>query len=388
MKIPVIALFCRASFLVCSLTPVLACVAHADTVASFTHAGLKVTLDRPAPGSVLYSLEITSDASTSAGMRFEAFTLPDPPRLVVDILEHPCPRSRRESFDDPAFEAIRFGGQASSTRVVIDARHEGALHLGRIVSRGGGVVVRFALGTIRATPSAQVPLKGEGERELAAETRKSDRKAQPPAEKPGVESKGTPADVTSATEKAREQAPEPASGQMHERTPSTGPEATGPSSPASIPGPQVPEPSQLTSTADPQARDLSQPASTPTPQAEVTGISFEWLDDHATPALAIAVNGLGRYSFGERHSRSYVVIIENARVSGSDVVDTRLAPEGFRGVRAVSARREAEDVVVKIYVERGTKLTPSRAPGKLWVKVSGGATGTIEHPDTTPMPEE
>ena len=360
MKIPVTVLFCRASFLVCSLMPVLACAAHADTVARFTHAGLEVTLDREAPGSVSYSLEITSDASPSAGMRFETFTLPDPPRLVVDILEHPCPRSRRESFDDPAFKAIRWGGQASSTRVVVDARHEGELHLGRIVSRGGGVVVRFALEMIRATPSAQVPLKGEGERELAAETRKSDRKAQPPAEKPGVESKGTPADVMPATEEAREQAPEQASGQMHERTSSAGPEATEP----------------------------SQPASTPKPQAEVTGISFEWLDDHATPALAIAVNGLDRYSFGERHSRSYVVIIENARVSGSDVIDTRLAPEGFRGLRAVSARREAEDVFVKIYVERGTKLTPSRAPGKLWVKVTGGATGTVEHPEASPASSE
>jgi len=356
MKISVIPRFCRASLPVCLLTPVLACAAHADTVATFSHAGVKVTLDREAPGSGSYSLEITSRGRPSGGMRFEAFTLPDPPRLVVDILEHPCPRSRRESFDDPAFKGIRLGGHANSTRVVVDARHEGELHLGRIVSRGGGVVVRFALETTSAPPSAQVPSQGAGERELAAETRKSDGTTEAPVEKPGVESKGIPADVTRATEEAPEQPPEQANGQMHERTSSTGPEATEP----------------------------SQPASRPKPQAEVTGISFEWLDEHATPALAIAVNGLGRYSFGESHSRSYVVIIENARVSGSDVIETRLAPEGFRGVRAVSSKREGEDVVVKIYVDKGTKLTPSRAPGKLWVKVTGGATGTVEHPDTTP----
>jgi hypothetical protein len=360
MKIPVIALFCRASLLVFLLTPVLACAAHADTIATFSHAGLKVTLGREAPAGVSYSLEIASHASPSGVMRFEAFTLSDPPRLVVDILEHPCPRSARESLDNPAFKAIRWGGQAKSTRVVVDARHEGKLRLGRIASRAGGVVVRFALETTRATPSTQVLSRGAGQRELAAEMGKSDGKAQPPAEKPGVESKGTPVDVTRATEEVREQAADQASGQMHGRTSSTGPEAA----------------------------DTSQPASIPKSQAEVTGISFEWLDDHATPALAIAVNGLGRYSFGERHSRSYVVIIENARVSSSDVTDTRLAPEGFRGVRAVSAKREADGVVVKIYVDKGTKLTPSRAPGKLWVKVTDGATGSVEDQATIPTSSE
>ena len=93
------------------------------------------------------------------------------------------------------------------------------------------------------------------------------------------------------------------------------------------------------------------------------------MNDHKTPVLAVAARGLDKYSFGESRSHSYVLVIENARAANAQAIQTKLAPRDFGGFKAVTARRDGEDIVIKIYVEKGTKLQPARSSGKLLVKV-------------------
>lgn len=86
----------------------------------------------------------------------------------------------------------------------------------------------------------------------------------------------------------------------------------------------------------------------------------------------IDVEGIKTYSFNQKDSGKFELLLKDCELSGSYLTLPQFPPDTFGGFQVIVAAPAGNDVLVKVYAEEGVKISPFIAQGKLWLKASKG----------------
>lgn len=105
--------------------------------------------------------------------------------------------------------------------------------------------------------------------------------------------------------------------------------------------------------------------------AEVKAIFFEVTENTRLPAVAFEVPGLKSYALNKITEELFELVLDNSYLSGKHLELPQFPPDSFKGFSVINASEDKvnKKVIVKIYVEEGTKLLPYFMSDQLWVKV-------------------
>ncbi|MBP9837420.1 MAG: hypothetical protein KBC84_01770 [Proteobacteria bacterium] len=102
----------------------------------------------------------------------------------------------------------------------------------------------------------------------------------------------------------------------------------------------------------------------------VSSIYYQVTENTKLPAVAIDAPNLKSYALTKITPELYELTMEDAHLAGNHLSLPQFPPENFRGFSVVVAREEKSKVVLKIFVEDGTRLFPFIANNQLWIKVA------------------
>ncbi len=309
----------------CSLLFPLTVAQGETTLLEHRVGGLSLQLNAlPATtGESPYRLTIRRSANDKpqATIAPTVFSLENPPRLVVDVSGHQSRSPFEQALNDQHLSKIRIGVHPEKVRLVLDLKRPAQVDYTVIPDKfTGAVSVDFVFGGRRETPtptaSTEEPIEPETETPSPTETilipedSEEETENVAPTVETELEGKTKSVDITETPDQG-------VSGGL----------------------------------------------------AQITGINFSSFTADGRPAVVVAVGGLGNYSLVKRSDKIFELVLENAKLKDDHLALPYFAPDGFSGMEAVIAKQESKNVVVKIYVEKGTKLTPFRTKGQLWLKV-------------------
>ncbi len=364
--------------------------AFAENLTSVHHAGLNVALDKV---NNEYNLTVERKKKGSSPLTVDAFSLANPTRLVIDIIGHRSPKSADYPLKKDVISGVRFGVHKDKTRIVIDIdkTQEPYFNINKLSGDKINVSFNFDTLSIPTTPTAEIPttIPVEEPKKIAKIIKEPTKEpvknnTAPIIKYPTVKA---PAVVEQPIVKPRVEEPEPVKIEPVEVMP-VEPPVTKPK-PYVVEKPKEKENIKIAKKTTPIPKkvipiepipQIEEPKVPPTPQtvetppyapktAIVDKISFQRVSKSKTPAIVVAVNNLDTYTFLQKRPQAYSLTLENTRATDTHVMLTQFPPEDFNGIEAVTAYKKGNNLVVKIYVEKGIKLLPYRLENELWVKV-------------------
>lgn len=286
----------------------------AETLVSKQNGKLKFTL---ALVNSAYELSIQATGQKLEPEAVNILTLDNPARLVVDISGEWNSKSQEATVNRGPIKSLRVGVHPGNVRLVIDLNQPHAPQ-SQLEDHEGVLVIHFDAGIRIDLPQEETP-KTKTPDKVKIET-------PPPAPAP-VETPEKPAPAEPATEPANELSKDiPA----HEIRPLTTPAGAGPL---------------------------------------LSNILFEHEPRNKAPAISIEIQNLGQYTLTKRKDNLYQLSIQGAKLADPGLSLPRFPPTDYTGLEVVVAEQRGDTVVVSMYVENNTFLTPFREGNKLWVRV-------------------
>lgn len=306
-------------------------------------------------------------------VKIDAFMLPSPPRIVLDMDGASVKRS--ETYSVPAngvVKQVRLGSYPSKLRVVVDlAKAEAPKYDWKSGKRQ--VILRMLEDAAPSKAPVQQPVKAvEPQREA------------PPPQKaaaahqvetlPSSTSPKLPAGDPDSLELADASAPKgaslgesepasviPAKGDAHEASPKKGLEAAK----DSLQG----EPAAGTLGA--AAAGSSGPAKAALPVSsslKIVGYRFEYSEPGKKPVLKITLNSDGaKAQISKVDSTTYKIVVPKSSLANEDLVLPQFPPAEFVGFIMVMSEEVGETVEITISVEEGVSLTTLVHGDEIWV---------------------
>ena len=331
-------------------------IASAETLVNFTESGVNLSLIDSQDG-LRVSLSSLKNKQIQPSSVFE---LQSPPRLVLDVPGFNLVRSHVLNVRHSSVKSVRLGVHPGKARIVVDFK--------------GSAVPKFAVHNTNAGRAFNISLATKGSIPSSAPVVAKTRKITP--------IKKAPAQPKKLAKKKPKVAPKLAS---LETTPE---EVWG----SKVDRNQPPKHSQVEvlkapSISLPGSEEVSEPPAAgkqlasmkseapvidpPSPSnASVKGLSFKKSNGKTpVPALLVDVEHLGGYSFSKKGTAKYELKLERTSLSDKRFELPRFPPDEFIGFQVVQAKQRNKDVLITIDVDDGTRLSPFRKRGQLWVKV-------------------
>ena len=404
LKKRVPCLFLGLLCLVLNVAPALAA-----PIVSVREGGLAIVLSEHKEG---FTLALGTNSST--GIVPEIFTLESPGRLVVDVPGFQAKSSRSIPIRHGNFSSLRIGVHQGKIRAVFDLKGQVPSYILSGKSGANEFSVRFGFGAppeeapaygLNTTPPGRpksMPERVVRVPDITPEVPRAVPEPQPKVAKvpqvpnpasgprrPLLVSAGT---STPDTPKVPVVKPDPmpdlqkvmpAEPKMPDtsiNTAKTTPSVVygEPPKPTQVEVPQqqlpVVPPQPVPSAKQPPPPDSQQLASLATAaktagNAVVTGLFFKTVSEGNTPALMVAGTRVKNYSLSRKKPNLFELVLENSKLVGQHLTLPQFPPDTFRGFDVVVASQQANDTVIKIYVEEGSRLSPFRAKNQLWVKL-------------------
>ena len=102
----------------------------------------------------------------------------------------------------------------------------------------------------------------------------------------------------------------------------------------------------------------------------ITQILFQAPSDAPLGALAIDGSNLEGYSLNQKGPNLYELVLNNSTLEREQLTLPQFPPESFKGFEVVLANQKDDQVVIKVYVNDGVKLSSYLVKGKLWLKAN------------------
>jgi hypothetical protein len=355
-----------------------------------------VTLSSKDRVSVVLDRETADDGSyvvlkivTPQEVKIEAFMLPSPPRIVLDLTGATVKRS--ETFNAPAndvVKAVRLGSHPGKLRVVVDlVKAEAPKYDWKAGKRQ--VILRMLekaapagapeTAQLTAQPAAQLP-------QASAE-----KVAEPAAEQPKLPESAGEAEAISlgdTEQQAREEAPQAAlpekaveaalpAQEPEKPAQATQEEKISPTAAAQEPtlapttAPSAEQPGSLGAAAAAQA---PQAASQPPAQSniKIVGYRFEYGEPGKTPILKVTLNSNGALAqISKVDSTTYKIVVPKSALANEELVLPQFPPADFVGFIMVMSEEVSGSVEITVSVEEGVTLNTMVKGDEIWALASG-----------------
>lgn len=297
--------------------------AAAAPLINFQTLDLAVELSSETDG--IFRLSLTSLSKSKQISDPEILELKDPYRLVLDLPEFASKSSRTVNVSSAFISSLRMGAHADKTRFVIDMKADYFPEYQIIRDKKTNAL------TLEFVFAETSPMFQKTKEEM----RKKEEKKIP---------KGETTSTTLAT-------PTP-------KTTSTITTSTTTTTSSTI--------TSITSTT-------INPATVTTTVAavELQSIYFQITENTNLPAVAFEIPGLKSYALNKLTEELYELVLDNTYLKGKHLELPQFPPDSFIGFAVINAAEDQVNnkVVIKIYVDEGTKLFPYYMNDQLWVKV-------------------
>ena len=348
-----------------------------------------VTLSSKDRVSVVLDRETADDGSyvvlkivTPQDVKIEAFMLPSPPRIVLDLTGASVKRS--ETFNAPTndvVKAVRLGSHPGKLRVVVDlVKAEAPKYDWKAGKRQ--VILRMLE---KAAPAA-APETTQPPTQPVAQV------PQLPAEKveePKLPESAGEADAISLGEteqQAKEEAPQaaPQEKAVEPALPAQEPEkpTQAPQEEKIAPTAVAQEPTIAPTSAPPAEQPGSLGAAAAAPQAasqpaaqgdiKVVGYRFEYGEPGKTPILKVTLNSNGASAqISKVDSTTYKIVVPKSALANEELVLPQFPPADFVGFIMVMSEEVSGSVEITVSVEEGVTLNTMVKGDEIWALASG-----------------
>lgn len=104
---------------------------------------------------------------------------------------------------------------------------------------------------------------------------------------------------------------------------------------------------------------------------ELKSIFFQVTENTRLPAVVFTVPGLKSYALNKLTEELYELVLDNSYLKGKHLELPQFPPDSFKGFAVINAADDKvkNKIIVKIYVDEGTKLFTYYTDDQLWVKV-------------------
>ncbi len=349
-----------------------------------------VTLSSKDRVSVVLDRETADDGSyvvlkivTPQDVKIEAFMLPSPPRIVLDLTGASVKRS--ETLNAPTndvVKAVRLGSHPGKLRVVVDlVKAEAPKYDWKAGKRQ--VILRMLE---KAAPAAAPETTQPPTQPVAQAPQLPAEKAEEPKL---PESAGeTDAISLGETEKqAKEEAPQaaPQEKAVEPALPAQEPEkpAQAPQEEKIAPTAVAQEPTLAPTTAPPAeqpgslgAAAAAAPQATTPPTAQgdikVIGYRFEYGEPGKTPILKVTLNSNGASAqISKVDSTTYKIVVPKSALANEELVLPQFPPADFVGFIMVMSEEVSGSVEITVSVEEGVTLNTMVKGDEIWALASG-----------------
>ena len=324
--------------------------AQAEEIAA---AGLIIQLDESATATTV-SIRAATEKSHSA----DAFLLENPARLVVDLAEFQTQNPGKRSLSSAFVKGVRFGSHPGKTRLVFDL--DGAAKLAASSERLPLTLTLTHAGRSVANLAEQprvVPVPS------TTTTSTTQTTARP------TTTTTTAKTTTSTTERSTTSTTAVTTTTVPPTTTTTLRKPIEVEHSGDVPSEQTVGEAAMNNRGEPPPSSAASSPSTAKGKSVVRGISFRNYGTPPRPAIAIEGAGLANYSLKQSGQNSYELTIEGAALVGAHLSLPQFPPDTFNAFEVIRAQQGNGSVVIEVFVEEGSKITPFMAEGVLWLKI-------------------
>ena len=350
--------------------------AHAQKLAEFTEGTLNYELVEEPETFRLLIRPKGGLENLDTDLTANVFALPKPSRLVVDVPHFSAKTARTVTITNSKLSAIRIGVHTDKTRLVIDIQGEKPpsynIHSDAAL---GALVVDFGLGTLAPNTTGSKQLSaGSGKKDkpelpeiLDTVPENPPETIEPAASGPGIVVGGEIPPKAPSTVDTHGGSPS-----AHHKTPEL---ITEEQPPAELitksPEADSKQPSEAlpVEPETPQIPAAQQTGGTPSAGVStVKGVFYQSSKNAQGSSVVIDVDSLNTYSLSQRDANAYELVLEKTKLAGEHLTLPQFPPDTFKGFEVLLASQRGENVIIKIYVEDGIRLTPFIQKGQLWLR--------------------
>lgn len=363
----------------------------AVTLSSKEHVSVVLDREQATDGTyVVLKIVVPQD------VKIDAFMLPDPPRIVLDMAGASVKHS--ETFNAPAndvVKAVRLGSHPGKLRVVVDlAKAEAPKYEWKAGKRQ--VILRMlekAAAVVQEPPAPQAPQAKQEPAVPAKLETESLGAGEPPAASLPKDSKpvapALPAETEEKVEslgKAEEQAQQPAPEAKLEQKPQEQvaalPQKEEPAQPPAVEQPKQqaaaqPPAEQPGSLGAAAAAAVAPPADKNLPaqgNIKIVGYRFEYGEPGKTPILKVTLNSNGATAqISKVDSTTYKIVVPKSALANEDLVLPQFPPADFVGFIMVMSEEVSDSVEITVSVEEGVTLNTMVKGDEIWALASSGS---------------
>ena len=342
------------TILVCLLLPGLTLAD--ENLLTFNEGGLSLSIKSQPGGGISLHADCASMTSASA------FSLSGPERVVIDLQGPKLKANKQLSLRKNALaRSLRIGVHENHLRLVLDLQADA---MPALSSRGG-------------QGSFDLELKGEGE--IAA--------------KPTIE---LPASHTGAPVSTQAAPADPSPTKAPTAQPSSTPKpkatatATSTATPTKTPRPRasatVSAPPRATETAAPPAALPTEAPVTPETEAAsvselppsgdsvaqvLKGITFDYISAaERTPVVRIVLTRQTPFRLIRKDDRGFELNIPECNITSPALGLPQFPPQDFAGFTFLDAKKQGDEVVIAVDVDRGIKIASLPHDNEIWLRIT------------------
>lgn len=357
-----------------------------------------VTLSSKDRVSVVLDRETADDGSyvvlkivTPQDVKIDAFMLPSPPRIVLDLTGASVKRS--ETFNAPTndvVKAVRLGSHPGKLRVVVDLVKEEAPKYDWKAGKRQVILRMLEKAAPAAAAAAPEAVQPPAQPATEAPQVPAEKAVEPAAEEPKLPEDAGEAGAISLGEteqQAKDDAPQaaPAEKAVEAALPAQEPEkpAQAPQEEKIAPTAVAQEPTLAPTTAPPAeqpgslgAAAAAAPQATTPPTAQgdikVIGYRFEYGEPGKTPILKVTLNSNGASAqISKVDSTTYKIVVPKSALANEELVLPQFPPADFVGFIMVMSEEVSGSVEITVSVEEGVTLNTMVKGDEIWALASG-----------------
>ncbi len=297
--------------------------------------------------------------------------IPNPSRLVLDIIGVPSKTAYNVSINSDGINKVRIGIHRDKTRVVFDLQsstEKVQFTKNTDISNNGQPIIRFILKDSSPSLSQATTEVTHIEEEVLEE--------KSPDEKTPVEK--SPEEKVPSSSSSKSPSSTKSAAVSSSLSPSASPSGS-PSSSAKVVSTSslpLPEASIHSDPVTPASLSSKENLS----QKEIDSISnftavlkslvFQTTSDQIQSSIVLSVNPFDQHELKKTSERFYELYLPQVKLRSETLSLPQYPPDSFKGYVYMLAEQNSNGVIVKIMVEPGVSLTSYVAQGKLWVRTN------------------